>query len=172
MAGLDDRDDGDDVRAQGSPGRSMSTPCHPRPLTLHLTPAGEPTSPLLCLKKKQVPHQGATPVEVFKGDQDAGGNYEQEQWIEDTAPHDEHSCGAHLEADTNSRDRVERESNNDNGTHQDSNVNEGSDHSNRDGFQGYKNEGQHSNSDIDNPVASFIAGPVTNQPAVGRRAHL
>jgi len=50
-----------------------------------LAPAGEPTSLLLRLKKKQVPHQGATPVEAFKGNQDAGGNYEQEQWIEDTA---------------------------------------------------------------------------------------
>ena len=102
--GLDDGDDGDNMHAQVSPGCSMSTPCHPCPLTLHLTPAGEPTLLLLRLKKKQVHHQGATPVEAFEGNQDAGGNYEQGQWIEDTAPHDEHSCGAHLEADTNSRD--------------------------------------------------------------------
>ena len=68
------------MRAQVSPGCSMSTPRHPRPLTLHLTPASEPTLPLLHLKKKQVPHQGATPVEAFEGDQDTGGNYEQEQY--------------------------------------------------------------------------------------------
>ena len=67
------------MRTQASLDRGMSIPRHPLPLTLHLTPAGELTSPLLFLKKRQNPHQAVTSAEVIEGDQDvdmdAGGEH-------------------------------------------------------------------------------------------------
>ena len=79
------------MRAQASLDHGMSIPRHPLPSTLHLTPAGKPTSPLLFLKKRQNPHQAVTSAEVIEGDQDvnmdAGGEHrdnEQERRIEDT----------------------------------------------------------------------------------------
>ena len=66
--GLDDGDDANDGRAQDSPGRT--TPRRPLPLTSHITPAGEPTSPLLRMKKRQDPHQRTTPMQAPQADQD------------------------------------------------------------------------------------------------------
>ena len=89
---LDDGDDANDMRAHASPDRGVSVPRHPLPSTLHLTLAGEPTSPLLCLKKRRNPHQAVTSAEAIEGDQDvdmdAEGEHcdnEQERRIEDTA---------------------------------------------------------------------------------------
>ena len=45
------------MRAQASPDRGMSVPHRSPPSTHHLTPAGEPTSPLLRLKKRRALHQ-------------------------------------------------------------------------------------------------------------------
>ena len=80
------------MHAHASPDHGVSVPRHPLPSTLHLTPAGEPTSPLLCLKKRQNPHQAVTSAEAIEGNQDvdmdAEGEHhdnEQERRIEDTA---------------------------------------------------------------------------------------
>ena len=90
----------------------MSPPCQPLPLTFHLTPAGEPTSPLLHLKKRQVPQQAVVPAKSLEDDRNPEGecgDYEQEWRIEDMASggqcDDGSESGAYVEAGTENTDQ-------------------------------------------------------------------
>ena len=127
----------------------MSTPCQPLLSTFHLTPAGEPTSPLLHLNKRQVPQQAVIPAKLLKDNwnpEGEYGDYKQEWQIKDTASggwcDDGSESGAYVEAGTENTDQGERKSG------------------------GHENEGQWNNSNIDNQtVPLVVTSPVAKQPA-------
>ena len=98
--GLQDGDDFNDVRAQDSPGRNISVPQHPLPSPSHLSAASEPTSPLLCLKKKKSPHQHVALAQPLKGDEDVdmdatgARDCEQDRRVEDAASGEQGDAGS------------------------------------------------------------------------------